>query len=62
MILKIGEMLIEKGLITPEQLEIGMEEQRKSGELLGRILVKKGFLKEEEFLKILSETPILPRS
>lgn len=55
MILKIGEMLINKGLITPEQLEIGIEQQHKSGGLLGRILVKNGFLREEDLLKILSE-------
>jgi len=55
MIIKIGQMLINKKLITSEQLESALQEQGKTGELLGVILVKKGFLTEEDFLKVLSE-------
>ena len=55
MLIKIGQMLINKNLITPEQLEAALAEQSKTGELLGGILVKKGFLSEEDLLKVLSE-------
>ena len=55
MIIKIGQMLINKKLITPEQLEDALQEQAKSGELLGAVLIKKGFIGEEDFLKVLSE-------
>jgi len=55
MLIKIGQMLINKKLITHEQLEAALAEQAKTGELLGVILIKKGFLSEENFLKVLSE-------
>jgi len=55
MVIKIGQMLINKGLITPEQLTIGKNEQRKTGEFIGKALVRNGFLKESDLLKTLSE-------
>lgn len=55
MVIKIGQMLISKGLITPEQLKIGREEQRKTGEFIGKTLVRHGFLKEDDLLRTLSE-------
>ncbi|MFA5231185.1 MAG: ATPase, T2SS/T4P/T4SS family [Candidatus Omnitrophota bacterium] len=55
MLIKIGQMLINKKLITSEQLEEGLSEQTRTGELLGAILIKKGFLNQEDFLKVLSE-------
>jgi len=32
---RLGEKLVEKGLITPEQLRIALEIQKSTGELLG---------------------------
>jgi type II secretory ATPase GspE/PulE/Tfp pilus assembly ATPase PilB-like protein len=55
MLIKIGQMLINKKLITSEQLEEALSEQTRTGELLGAILIKKGFLNQEDFLKVLSE-------
>jgi len=55
MLIKIGQMLINKKLITSEQLEEALSEQTKTGELLGVILIKKGYLGQEDFLKVLSE-------
>ncbi len=60
MVMRIGEMLINKKLITPQQLKTALEEQRKTGELLGRTLVKMGYLKEEQFLPVLSEQLNIP--
>ncbi|MDD5770962.1 MAG: ATPase, T2SS/T4P/T4SS family, partial [Candidatus Omnitrophica bacterium] len=60
MLIKIGQMLINKKLITSEQLEEALAEQTKSGELLGKILIKKGYLGQEEFLKTLAEQFNLP--
>ena len=50
---KIGEILKEKGLITDKQLEESLEEQKKSGKLLGRALIEKGFVKESDVLDAL---------
>lgn len=55
MLIKIGQMLINKNLITSEQLEAALHEQGKTGELLGVVLIKKGFISEDNFLKVLSE-------
>jgi len=45
---KIGEILVEAGYITEEQLEKALEEQAVTGEKLGEILVNKGWLIKEE--------------
>jgi len=45
----LGDRLMEKGLITPTQLEAALAEQKKTpGEKLGDILVKLGFLTKEQ--------------
>jgi len=45
---KIGEILIERGLITQSELNEALSEQRNSGAKLGEILVKRGWLSREE--------------
>lgn len=44
----LGELLIENGLITREQLEHALARQRETGELLGETIVKMGFAAEED--------------
>lgn len=52
---RLGELLINGGIITPEQLEIALEEQRISNRPLGIVLHELGFIKDEEvILDILS--------
>lgn len=51
----LGAWLVDKGLITPEQLKAALEEQRSTKELLGRLLVRKGWLTHETLLKTLAE-------
>lgn len=51
---KIGEILIEQGIITEEQLKEGLQEQRFSGEKLGEILIRKGWVSREEIDHFLS--------
>jgi len=43
---RIGEELVSKGLATVDQVEIALTEQKKSGRLLGEILVDLGFVSE----------------
>lgn len=50
----IGEILIEKGIINPEQLKSALEEQKTTKEFLGTILIKKSHIKEEDLLQALS--------
>ncbi|MEW6110107.1 MAG: ATPase, T2SS/T4P/T4SS family [Nitrospirota bacterium] len=51
---RIGERLIDAGLITGEQLEIALEEQKKTGELIGAILYSRGFISQKDLFTVLS--------
>ena len=33
---KIGDLLVQKGLITPQQLKSALEESKKTGEIIGK--------------------------
>ncbi len=52
---RIGEILVDKGSITPEQLEEALIEKKKSGNKLGAILISRGAIGEEEIAQNLSE-------
>jgi len=57
---KIGEILIEKNLLLPEQLEAALERQKRSGRRLGQVLVDMGFTNHEEILVAVSEQVGIP--
>jgi len=38
----LGELLVKKGVITPEQLQTALEEQKKTGLPLGATLIGMG--------------------
>ena len=52
---KIGEILLKANLITNDQLHQALQEQKKTGERLGSLLIKKGFIQEDEILSCLSK-------
>ena len=52
---KLGEILIGKGLITQKQLEEALEEQKRTNEFLGAILLRENEIKEKDLLTVLSE-------
>ena len=45
---RLGDLLIREGLITKEQLQQALSEQRSTGMRLGYTLVKSGFVEETE--------------
>ncbi len=53
---RIGDELIEKGIISQDQLRIGLEEQKRTGGQVGKILVELGFLTESVLSEVLGET------
>ena len=57
---RIGDLLIEEGLITREQLGQALTEQRSSGMRLGYVLVKMGFVQELEITKMLARQYHVP--
>jgi hypothetical protein len=58
--LKIGQILISKDLITPEQLAAALAEQENSGKRLGHILVQRGAIGEEALVKVVAGQLRLP--
>ncbi len=60
---KLGEVLLERGVITPQQLEDALAYQRTHGGLLGQVLTQLGFATEEEIALALTAQygfPYLP--
>ncbi len=51
---KIGEILLKANLITRQQLQQAVQEQKNSGGRLGSVLVKMGFVNEDSILSCLS--------
>lgn len=57
---KVGEVLIEKGLITPDQLEIALRNQLILGGHLGTCLLELGFVEEDRLGETLAEVLQVP--
>ncbi len=51
---QIGEILVEHGLITMEQLDAGLREQKRTGQRIGECLVSIGAIEREKLLDVLS--------
>lgn len=58
--IRIGELLVEKSVITEAQLDSALAEQRKTGLKLGRQLIEAGHLDEDRFLEFLSQQLDIP--
>lgn len=52
---RLGEILIRKGLVSQADVESALEEQRQTGKLLGEILLKRGRLSEKDLQLSLGE-------
>ena len=57
---RIGDLLVREGLITKEQLEKALQEQKQSGTRVGYNLVKLGFVNEVELTKTLARQFKMP--
>lgn len=51
---KLGRLLVNKKIITDQQLQKALAEQKGSGERLGSVLINLGFIKEDTLLSFLS--------
>ena len=58
--MRLGEMLIARRLIEPEDLERALEIQKERGEKIGKILVDLGFVAMRDVLAALSEQLNIP--
>ncbi|HTO19728.1 MAG TPA: GspE/PulE family protein [Pseudomonas sp.] len=57
---RLGDLLIEAGLIDDAQLQRALQEQKRTGVKLGRAVVDLGFISETRLLKALSEQLRIP--
>ncbi|MBR5596419.1 MAG: Flp pilus assembly complex ATPase component TadA [Lachnospiraceae bacterium] len=52
---RLGDLLVETGVLTEEQLQVALQKQRGSGRKLGETLVDEGFVSEEQIAHALSD-------
>ena len=57
---RLGDLLVRDGLITREQLQQALSEQKGTGNRLGYTLVKLGFVEETEITKMLARQYRMP--
>jgi type IV pilus assembly protein PilB len=58
--LRLGELLVQEGLITTVQLEKAISAQRQEGGRLGEIIVKLGMVKEDQLVAVLGKQLNIP--
>lgn len=54
--LRLGEQLLQMGLVSQDQLQVALTEQKSSKKLLGAILVDLGFITESALGEVLAES------
>jgi type IV pilus assembly protein PilB len=58
--MRLGQMLVEAGIITEKQLDEALTEQKKSGGRIGYSLIRFGFANEDDVAKMLGQQYNLP--
>jgi MSHA biogenesis protein MshE len=58
--IRIGDLLIAHKVISQEQLNSALADQKKSGRKLGRVLIENGFISEDQLLTFLSQQLNIP--
>ena len=57
---RLGELLLESGVISAQQLQDGLDQHRQTRQRLGLTLIDKGFLTEDQLAAALSQALGLP--
>lgn len=57
---RLGDLLVEEGIVTEQQVDQALVAQRQSGSKLGSTLIELGFLTEQQMLSFLSQQLSLP--
>jgi len=58
--IRLGDTLIAQKIISQEQLRLALEQQKKSGRRLGRILIDQGFANDEQICEAISRQLNIP--
>ena len=57
---KLGEILIENGVLGREALEEALNQQKKDGGLIGQILIRLGYISEEDLVAAIGKQLKIP--
>jgi MSHA biogenesis protein MshE len=57
---RIGNLLVQEKMISEEQLALALEQQKRSGRKLGRVLIENGFATEEAISEALAKQLKIP--
>ena len=58
--IRLGDVLVAQKAISQDQLKIALEQQKKSGRRLGRVLVEQGFVDDEQICEAISRQLNIP--
>src|SRR3979411_3309212 len=58
--IRLGDLLIAQKIISQAQLGLALENQKKSGRRLGRVLIEQGFANEEQICAAISRQLNIP--
>lgn len=58
--IRLGDLLIQQGLLTEEQLKFALDEQKRTGRKLGRLFVENGYVTEEGISQALARQLRIP--
>ena len=53
--IRLGDWLLDRGLVTPTQLDLALREQKRKGWLLGQALAELGFVTQETLSQFLAQ-------
>ena len=57
---RLGDLLVQQKLISLDQLQFALEQQKRSGRKLGRVLVDNGFISEDQISEALAKQLNVP--
>src|SRR3990170_3270426 len=58
--IRLGDLLVQQQLISQDQLQFALEQQKRSGRKLGRVLVDNAFVTEEQISETLAKQLNIP--
>ncbi|MDW1951679.1 MSHA biogenesis protein MshE, partial [Vibrio sp. 812(2023)] len=57
---RLGDLLVEEGIVSEDQIQQALSAQRSTGQKLGDALIDLGFITEKQMLEFLSQQLGLP--
>jgi len=57
---RLGDMLLEEGLVSPDQIKEALRKKRKTGQFIGQVLVELGYISEQDLVAFLVKQCKMP--